>query len=210
MSEPVEAALHAAGIEPKLKAALEFGPIIGFVAEYLIVREQSYTLEGRDWDGFTQLVGIFIPVVLTTSLIMWRNVAADGAYQPDAGDDHDHHDPFGRADCEVQRRVLLQDVHDGGVPDALGGPLGGPRTRAGLAIGFDGRHGRSVVQGLNLPDPPFRRCAGGAGSRERGSLVQLLDGCLGHYDTFVMPASFFGYLALTICATRVRDYGRSG
>jgi hypothetical protein len=35
MSEPVEAALHAAGIEPKLKAALEFGPIIGFVAEYL-------------------------------------------------------------------------------------------------------------------------------------------------------------------------------
>ena len=48
MSEPVETALHAAGIGPRLEAALEYGPIIGFVAVYLVVREQSYSLWGRD------------------------------------------------------------------------------------------------------------------------------------------------------------------
>ena len=72
MSEPVEAALHAAGIGPRLKAALEFGPILGFVAVYLVVREQTYTLAGRDWDGFVLLVGGFVPVVLATSALMWR------------------------------------------------------------------------------------------------------------------------------------------
>ena len=72
MSEPVEAALHAAGIGPKLKAALEYGPILGFVAVYLVVREQTYTLAGRDWDGFVLLVGGFVPVVLATSAAMWR------------------------------------------------------------------------------------------------------------------------------------------
>ena len=72
MTEPVETALHAAGVGPKLKAALEFGPILGFVAAYLVVREQSYTLAGRDWGGFVLLVGGFVPVVLAASAAMWR------------------------------------------------------------------------------------------------------------------------------------------
>ena len=72
MSEPVEAALHAAGIGPRLKATLEFGPILAFVAIYLLVREQTYTLWGRDWDGFVLLVGGFVPLVLATSAVMWR------------------------------------------------------------------------------------------------------------------------------------------
>jgi intracellular septation protein len=72
MTEPVETALHAAGIGPRLKAALEFGPILGFVAVYLVVREQSYMLLGRNWDGFVLLVGGFVPVVLATSAAMWR------------------------------------------------------------------------------------------------------------------------------------------
>jgi len=72
MSEPVETAMHAAGIGPKLKAAPEYGPIIGFVVVYLLVREQSYSLWGRDWDGFVLLVGGFVSVVLAASLTMWR------------------------------------------------------------------------------------------------------------------------------------------
>jgi intracellular septation protein A len=72
MSEPVETAVHAAGIGPRLKAALEYGPIVGFVAVYLVVREQSYSLWGRDWDGFVLLVGGFVPVVLAAGLMMWR------------------------------------------------------------------------------------------------------------------------------------------
>ena len=70
MTEPVETALHAAGIGPRLKAALEFGPIIGFVAVYLVVREQSYTLAGRNWDGFALLVCGFVPVMLVGSAAM--------------------------------------------------------------------------------------------------------------------------------------------
>jgi intracellular septation protein len=36
-----------------------------------MVREQSYTLWGRDWDGFVLLVGGFVPLVLATSAVMW-------------------------------------------------------------------------------------------------------------------------------------------
>ncbi len=72
MTEPVETALHAAGIGPRVRAALEFGPILGFVAVYVVVREQTYTLAGRDWDGFVLLVGGFVPVLLATSAAMWR------------------------------------------------------------------------------------------------------------------------------------------
>lgn len=72
MTEPVETALHAAGIGPRVRAALEFGPILGFVVVYLVVREQTYTLAGRDWDGFVLLVGGFVPVALAASALMWR------------------------------------------------------------------------------------------------------------------------------------------
>ena len=130
MSEPVEAALHAAGIGPKLKAALEFGPILGFVAVYLLVREQTYTLAGRDWDGFVLLVGGFVPVVLAASLTMWR---LTGRVSPGAGADPDHHVAVRRADRGLQRRAVLQDAHNCGVPDALGDSLGRTGTRAELA-----------------------------------------------------------------------------
>lgn len=59
-------------IGPRLKAALEYGPILGFVLVYLVVREETYSLLGRDWDGFVLLVGGFVPVVLAASLAMWR------------------------------------------------------------------------------------------------------------------------------------------
>jgi intracellular septation protein len=72
MTEPVEAAARAAGTGPRLKGALEYGPILAFVAVYLVVREEQYTLAGREWDGFVLLVGGFVPVVLASGLVMWR------------------------------------------------------------------------------------------------------------------------------------------
>ena len=72
MTEPVETVLHAAGIGPRVRAALELGPIPGFFAVYLVVREQTYTLAGRGWDGFVLRVGGFVPVVLAASALMGR------------------------------------------------------------------------------------------------------------------------------------------
>ena len=36
------------------------------------MREQTYALWGRDWDGFVLLVAGFVPVVLATSAAIWR------------------------------------------------------------------------------------------------------------------------------------------
>ncbi|MCC6007514.1 MAG: septation protein IspZ [Rhodobacteraceae bacterium] len=72
MTEPLEAAARAAGVGPRLKVALEYGPIVAFVIGYLVVREERYTLGGREWDGFVLLVGGFVPLVLASGLAMWR------------------------------------------------------------------------------------------------------------------------------------------
>jgi intracellular septation protein len=53
------------------RPALEYGPILGFVAAYLVVREQSFALLGREVDGFVLLVGAFVPVLVTASAAMW-------------------------------------------------------------------------------------------------------------------------------------------
>ncbi len=199
MSEPVEAALHAAGIGPRLKAALEFGPIIGFVAVYLLVREQSYSLWGRDWDGFVLLVGGFVPVVLATSAIMWR---LTGRITP------------------MQILTLIIMTLSGALTVGFNDErFFKMRTTVvcltlsailwvGLARGRAWPEG--VMGGMVALSP-----AGWTYLTRRFAAVLLVLAAANEvvwrnfstdvwvaYDTFVMPAAFFGYLALTIRQAR--------
>ncbi len=199
MSAPVEAALHAAGIGPKLKAALEFGPILGFVAVYLLVREQNYTFAGRDFDGFVLLVGGFVPVVLATSAAMWR---LTGKITP------------------VQVLTLIIMTLSGaltvGFNDARFFKM---RTTVvcltlsailwvGLARGQAWLEG--VMGGMVSLSPK-----GWMFLTRRFAFVLLVLAATNEvmwrnfstdvwvaYDTFIMPAAFFGYLALTIRRAR--------
>ncbi|MCC5988568.1 MAG: septation protein IspZ [Pararhodobacter sp.] len=199
MNEPVETATHAAGIGPKLKAALEYGPIIGFVAVYLVVREQSYSLWGRDWDGFVLLVGGFVPVVLAASLTMWR---LTGRITP------------------MQVLTLIIMTLSGGLTVGFNDErFFKMRTTVvcltlsailwvGLARGQAWLEG--VMGGMVSLSP-----AGWTFLTRRFAVVLLVMAVANEavwrnfstdvwvaYDTFVMPAAFFGYLALSIRKAR--------
>lgn len=55
-----------------LKPALEFGPIIGFFIAYLWLKEDVFTLGGRDYEGFVVVTAGFIPVFLLSMGLLWR------------------------------------------------------------------------------------------------------------------------------------------
>jgi intracellular septation protein len=199
MSEPVEAALHAAGIRPRLKAALEFGPILGFVAVYLVVREQSYSLWGRDWDGFVLLVGGFVPVVLATSLAMWRLtgritpvqvltliiMTLSGALTVGFNDER-----FFKMRTTVVCLTLSAILWFGLARGQawLEGVMGGMVALSPAGWTYLTRRSAAVLLVL--------AAANEAVWRNASTDVWVA------YDTFVMPAGFFGYLALTIRRAR--------
>ena len=54
-----------------LKAALEFGPTIGFVVAYLIVRNRTFVIAGTEYSGFVTVIAAFIPVFLIAIGVLW-------------------------------------------------------------------------------------------------------------------------------------------
>jgi intracellular septation protein len=199
MSEPVETALHAAGIGPRLKAALEFGPILGFVAVYLVVREQTYTLAGRDWDGLVLLVGGFVPVVLAASALMWRLtgkitpvqvltliiMSLSGALTVGFNDER-----FFKMRTTVVC-LTLSGILWGGLARGqawLSGVMGGMVALSPAGWTYLTRRFAAVLLVL--------AAANEAAWRSFSTDVWVA------YDTFVMPVAFFGVLAWQIRAAR--------
>lgn len=63
---------QARKINPWLKAALEFGPLIVFFAIFMRLRDQTVTLGGTAYSGFIVATLAFIPVLVIATLILWR------------------------------------------------------------------------------------------------------------------------------------------
>lgn len=59
-------------INPTLKFALEFGPIIGFFVAYLRLRDSTLMIGGTSYDGFIVATAGFVPVIVLTTAILWR------------------------------------------------------------------------------------------------------------------------------------------
>jgi intracellular septation protein len=59
-------------VKPKLKAALEFGPILGFFVAYLWLKDRTFSIGGTDYDGFIVVTAGFIPVFLLAMGALWR------------------------------------------------------------------------------------------------------------------------------------------
>lgn len=59
-------------VNPKLKAALEFGPILGFFVAYLWLKDRTFSIGGTDYDGFIVVTAGFIPVFLLAMGALWR------------------------------------------------------------------------------------------------------------------------------------------
>ena len=58
-------------INPMLKIILELGPIIMFFLVYGKVKDKTFEIAGIQYQGFIIATGLFIPVLLTSILLLW-------------------------------------------------------------------------------------------------------------------------------------------
>ncbi|MEH6359964.1 MAG: inner membrane-spanning protein YciB [Amylibacter sp.] len=58
-------------INPIVKLALELGPVILFFIAYTKMKANTYSILGRDYEGFIVVTAIFIPVLLIATGILW-------------------------------------------------------------------------------------------------------------------------------------------
>jgi intracellular septation protein len=59
-------------VNPMVKTALEFGPILGFFVAYLWLKDEVFTIGGTDYAGFIVVTAGFIPVFLIAMGGLWR------------------------------------------------------------------------------------------------------------------------------------------
>lgn len=59
-------------IDPKLKMALEFGPLLAFFLGYLWLKDRSFLIGGREYGGFIVVTAAFIPLLAATTFALWR------------------------------------------------------------------------------------------------------------------------------------------
>jgi intracellular septation protein len=59
-------------VNPLLKSALEFGPVLAFFLGYILLREREFEIGGTAYAGFIVLTGIFIPIFAASSALMWK------------------------------------------------------------------------------------------------------------------------------------------
>lgn len=55
----------------KLKAVLEYGPLLVFFVAFLLLRNETIPLFGQDYSGFIIATLIFIPVLVLATLAQW-------------------------------------------------------------------------------------------------------------------------------------------
>jgi intracellular septation protein len=54
-----------------IKALLEFGPVIGFVVAYLMLRNETYLIRGTEYSGFIAVIAAFIPIFVIAIGTVW-------------------------------------------------------------------------------------------------------------------------------------------
>lgn len=58
-------------VNPFVKMALEFGPIIAFFIGYTRMKDDVFTIGGTEYTGFIVVTAVFIPVLLASIGVMW-------------------------------------------------------------------------------------------------------------------------------------------
>jgi intracellular septation protein len=59
-------------INPWVKSALELGPVLGFFVVYMWIKDETYPIWGRDYDGFIVATAGFVPVLLVSIGVLWK------------------------------------------------------------------------------------------------------------------------------------------
>ena len=58
--------------DPKLKAALEYGPLLAFMVGYWWFKDQSFTVGGQTYTGFIAVTAVFVLIFVASILALWR------------------------------------------------------------------------------------------------------------------------------------------
>ena len=61
---------------PTLKSVLELGPLLAFFAGYLLLRDHTISLGGRDYEGFVIVTALFVPLIAVTNWLLYRLTGA--------------------------------------------------------------------------------------------------------------------------------------
>ncbi|WP_435169683.1 inner membrane-spanning protein YciB [Falsirhodobacter sp. 1013] len=59
-------------INPMLKMVLEVGPVVLFFVAYVLLKDRVFTVGGTDYGGFIVATAAFLPLLVITTLILWR------------------------------------------------------------------------------------------------------------------------------------------
>ncbi|MFW2587690.1 inner membrane-spanning protein YciB [Sagittula sp. SSi028] len=59
-------------INPGLKAALEYGPILAFFVAYLLLKDRSFVIGGTEYQGFILVTAGFVPLLLASTAALWK------------------------------------------------------------------------------------------------------------------------------------------
>lgn len=59
-------------VNPWVKMGLELGPVIAFFIGYSRWKDDVFTIAGTDYNGFVLVTAAFIPLMVASTLILWR------------------------------------------------------------------------------------------------------------------------------------------
>ncbi|MFN3292899.1 MAG: inner membrane-spanning protein YciB [Gemmobacter sp.] len=59
-------------VNPWVKMGLELGPVIAFFIGYNRWKDDVFTIAGTDYNGFVLVTAAFIPLMVASTLILWR------------------------------------------------------------------------------------------------------------------------------------------
>ncbi|WP_116131572.1 inner membrane-spanning protein YciB [Tropicimonas sp. IMCC34043] len=59
-------------VNPILRQALELGPPLAFFVAYLWMRDSTFHIMGRDYDGFIVAAAAFVPILLVAMAVLWK------------------------------------------------------------------------------------------------------------------------------------------
>jgi intracellular septation protein len=58
--------------DPKLKAALEYGPLLAFLVGYWLVNDRVFSFGGVEYSGFIAITAVFVLIFAASILALWK------------------------------------------------------------------------------------------------------------------------------------------
>ena len=58
--------------DPKLKAALEYGPLLAFMVGYWLVKDRTFAVGGVEYSGFIAITAVFVLIFAASILALWK------------------------------------------------------------------------------------------------------------------------------------------